>query len=150
MLVVASIEFWATGLAIFSVVGFAVGLISLPWVVIRIPADYFVCREAPVGRFQSRHPALRIGYLVAKNLLGATLIVAGILMLFLPGQGVLTILLGLWLTDVPGKRALERRLIGSPPVFRAVNALRRRVGHPPILSPRDDCELPEKRGEEGG
>ena len=47
----------------------------------------------------------------AKNLLGATLVLAGLLMLFLPGQGVITLLAGLMIMNYPGKFVLEPWLI---------------------------------------
>ena len=75
---------------------------------------------------------------VARNLLGWTLIVLGVLMLVLPGQGVLTVLAGVVLADVPGKRGMIRRLLATGPVLRAVTALRERAGQPPLLLPADD------------
>jgi hypothetical protein len=53
-------------------------------------------------------------------------------MLVLPGQGVLTILLGIALLDLPGKRHLERRLIALPTVLRTINKLREKFGRPPL------------------
>jgi hypothetical protein len=50
-----------------------------------------------------------------------------------PGQGVLTILLGVMLLDFPGKRELEAKLVSRPQVYRAVNRLRARYGKPPFL-----------------
>lgn len=43
-----------------------------------------------------------------RNVLGAILLVAGIAMLVLPGQGVPTILISLGLMNFPGKYRLER------------------------------------------
>jgi hypothetical protein len=59
-------------------------------------------------------------------------VVLGLLMLVLPGQGLLTLLAGLLLLDLPGKRRLERRIIGSPRVLGVVNALRKRWKRPPL------------------
>jgi len=78
---------------------------------------------------------------VLKNVLGFVFIAAGIVMLFLPGQGILTILIGLTLVSFPRKRALEISLIRRPSVLRAVNWIRRRSGKEPIILPaciRDD------------
>ena len=52
------------------------------------------------------------------------MILAGLVMLITPGQGVLSILLGLALVDVPGKRTLERKIFQRPPVLKLVNRLR--------------------------
>ena len=62
----------------------------------------------------------------------------GVLMLVLPGQGVLTILIGLTLLDFPGKRRFVRRLLMRPRVFRVINRLRRRFGRPPLKPGRGD------------
>ena len=65
-------------------------------------------------------------------MLGAIFIVAGIAMIFLPGQGAITILIGITLTDFPGKYRLERWLVTRRPILRSINWLRERRGHPPL------------------
>ncbi|MFT6143871.1 MAG: hypothetical protein ACJAZO_001388 [Myxococcota bacterium] len=70
-----------------------------------------------------------------KNAGGAVLIMAGIAMLVLPGQGLLTMLAGLLLSDVPGKRRVALFFLRRGPVFRAVNAIRGRRDKPPLLLP---------------
>ena len=60
-----------------------------------------------------------------KNLLGAVLTVAGLLMLFLLGQGLVMLLVGLMIMNYPGKFALERRLIQCPHILPTVNWLRK-------------------------
>ena len=76
-------------------------------------------------------------FMGAKNLLGAALMLLGILMLFTPGQGLLTLLVGLLLMNFPGKYRLERTLVARPGIFRSLNWLRRRRGAEPF-------ELPDK------
>ncbi|MFO8032450.1 MAG: PGPGW domain-containing protein [Desulfohalobiaceae bacterium] len=70
-----------------------------------------------------------------KNLLGIVLVLAGLAMLVLPGQGLLSIILGLALTNFPGKFKLQRRLVGYPSVLNSLNWLRRRFGRPSFLAP---------------
>ena len=70
--------------------------------------------------------------LVIRNVLGWVFVVAGIAMLVLPGQGLLSIIAGLVLIDFPGKHRLERRLLASHVVRDAMNWLRRRAGRPPF------------------
>lgn len=60
---------------------------------------------------------------------------AGLLMLFMPGQGLLTLLVGLTIMNYPGKHALERWLIERPYVMQAVNWLRAKYGQVPLLPP---------------
>jgi len=73
------------------------GIAAVPWMVCRMPADWFA--RSPLA-FRDRlkaHP-VRV---VLRNLLGIGLILLGIALLFLPGQGILTIVLGVVLTDLP-------------------------------------------------
>jgi hypothetical protein len=70
--------------------------------------------------------------LILKNLFGAILVLAGLSMLLLPGQGILTILVGLMFLDFPGKFAMERRLVRQRPVITAINWMRRRANRPPL------------------
>ncbi len=99
---------------------------------VRLPADYFLDNE-PLGRWGDRHPVIRWAALAVKNLAGAVLVGVGILMLVTPGQGALTILIGVMLLDFPGRRRLERKLVGRPAVLRAINRLRARFGKPPVV-----------------
>jgi hypothetical protein len=73
--------------------------------------------------------------LVAKNLLGIVLLVAGVLMLVAPGQGLLTIAMGIVLIDFPGKFRLERWVVTRPNVWRTLNWLRRRARRPELQRP---------------
>ena len=114
---------------------FVGSLLAVPWLVVRIPTDYFVHRRHFVDRWRSRHPLVRIGLLASKNLGGVVLILAGVAMLVLPGQGILTIVLGLMCLDFPGKFALEQWLALRPPVMRAMNWMRAKAGHPPLEVP---------------
>jgi hypothetical protein len=60
-------------------------------------------------------------------LLGAVMALPGI-----PGQGVLTMIIGLTLVDFPGKRSLEERILRRPWVLHAINRLRARFARPPL------------------
>jgi hypothetical protein len=118
-------------LGVSSVVLFAASLVVVPWLVARLPADYFAHRhrEHP----PPAHPAWRLSVLVVKNLVGATLVLAGIAMLVLPGQGLLSILAGVMLMDFPGKYQLERRIVGNHTVLSALNWIRARAHKPPLV-----------------
>ena len=74
-----------------------------------------------------RSPVLRGLWKVAKNVLGLALVGLGLLLSLpgVPGQGILTVLIGLILLDFPGKRALERRLVTRPAVMHAINVCAR-------------------------
>ena len=49
-----------------------------------------------------------------------------------PGQGILTILLGLIMLDIPGKRPWEARIVKRPSVRSAIDRLRAKCGKPPL------------------
>src|SRR5215213_4222251 len=122
--------FWVA----LSVVTFVVSIAVVTLVLVKLPANYF--HSSHDREFLAhRHPILRAAGIFAKNLLGLVLVGAGVVMSLpgVPGQGVLTILLGVMLLDFPGKRALETRIISRPRVNSAVNALRARFGKPPLM-----------------
>jgi archaellum biogenesis protein FlaJ (TadC family) len=127
-------DFAAWILAI-SVLSFIIGMISIPMLVARIPVDYFTHHTRHRLANSSRHPLLQLLLACLKNAFGAVLIVMGIVMLFTPGQGLLTILFGLMLMNYPGKYLLERWIISRPLIFRSVNNLREKKGQPPLLDP---------------
>ncbi len=107
-------------------------LLLLPCFVARIPEDYFSHPHRHRLSAESRHPLLDLAISGLKNLVGLILAIAGLIMLFTPGQGLLTLLVGLMLMNFPGKYRLERWLVMRPGVLKAINWLRRRGGHPPL------------------
>jgi hypothetical protein len=111
--------------------GLFVGTLFLgSWAVRRLPVDYLERTALPP---RPRGMA-RWGQLL-RNLIGFLLLLIGVLMLVLPGQGLLTILAALSLLDFPGKRKLEHRLLSLPRVLAAANHLRRRAGRLPLHVP---------------
>lgn len=126
----------ATAVALASVVMFLGTLIALPQLAVRIPPDYFVDPERHASRLHTLHPAVFVVLVVLKNLVGWLLVLIGLAMLVLPGQGLLTILVGLLLSDFPGKFRLERWVACQAGVLKAINWLRRRAGRVPLQSPK--------------
>jgi hypothetical protein len=120
-----------SGLVVLSIVGFIGSLIAIPLILVRLPSHYFDERH-PRKWMENHHPVLRLIGHVVKNVLGFILLAAGIAMLVLPGQGILTMLIGISLVDFPGKRQLERKLIGQPAVLNTINKLREKFGQPPL------------------
>jgi|SRR6185295_216117 len=119
-------------LGILSVVFFIGSLIAIPILLVRLPVDYFDERLSG-GWLRTYHPAIRVSAHVLKNLLGVIFLLAGFAMLLLPGQGVLTILIGISLLDFPGKNRFQRRLLGRPVVLRTINSIRAKFGKPPLV-----------------
>lgn len=122
-------------IAIASILTFFATLIFIPLMILRIPADYFE-KETPPSLKKLQIPKfLNISFIVLKNLLGIILFLGGFMMLFTPGQGILSMIIGLSLTNFPGKRNLERRLIANKKIFSTINAVRKKGGESPLKRP---------------
>lgn len=115
-------------------VGLFVGSIVLATaVVVGWSPDHFVAGRRPLASY--RHPVARLALVALRNLGGVVLVALGIAMALpaVPGQGLLTILIGLTLVDFPGKRRIETWLLGRKHVARAINRLRARFGRQPLI-----------------
>ncbi len=119
----------------FSLFSLLISLLLLPWFVVRIPEDYFSHHHRHRVSENSRHPLVQGLVIIAKNLLGVLFVLAGVIMLFTPGQGLLTLVVGLMLMNFPGKYTIECWLVSRPGVLKAINWLRQRGGHAPLAAP---------------
>ena len=108
----------------------------------RMPCDYFSCDSPSPPTVSARRPTVALAVRLCRNTVGLALTVAGIAMLVLPGQGLLTILLGLMLLEFPGKRRLEAALVSRPAVLDSLNWLRRLVRQPPLEHPERGVGVP--------
>lgn len=108
-------------------------VLSLPFIVSRIPDDYFATKERPPLAERSEHPVLRWTWRILRNLFGVILLLLGLVMLIGPGQGLIAILGAVLLMDFPGKRRLEMWVIRRPGLLRAINWFRMRRGRPPLV-----------------
>ena len=112
-----------------------VSLVTMPVLLARMPANYFISASRDEHMWLGRHPAARMTARLLKNALGVVLLLAGLAMLVLPGQGVITMLVALSLLEFPGKRRLELWLVRQPLVQSAVNWIREKAGRPPLDIP---------------
>ncbi len=117
-------------LVAISFVIFLFSLITIKWLVALIPTDYFI--EKNDSKFRLKRPTLWLISTIIKNLIGYTLILGGIIMLFVPGQGLFTIFIGLILSNYPGKYYVERRIIAMPKILKTINWLRKKGDKPPL------------------
>src|SRR5262245_52832057 len=129
-------RFVAYALAL-SMLTFVGSIVLVTALIVRMPSDYFSKREAPSHGWPGLHPAVRLAFIIGKNLVGVVIMVVGVILLLpgVPGQGVLTILIGLTLVDFPGKRTLELRVVRFQPVLRAINWIRTKNHRPPLQLP---------------
>src|SRR6185312_12024196 len=120
--------------ALLFLVTFSISLAIVSVIMVKIPPDYFK-KDKPHKLWADKPQAVRYLGIFGKNLLGVVLVVLGILMSIpgVPGQGILTILLGLMLLDFPGKQSLEHRLVSRPQVLSTINKLRHKFGKPELI-----------------
>lgn len=134
-------QFWETltwsriglGLGLF-VVSLTVSTLAVGVVMVKVPEHYFSSHHE--RDFMPNSPWLvRWGAVILKNILGIVLIMIGIILSLpgVPGQGILTILLGLIMLDIPGKRPIEARIVKRPTILAAINNLRARYQKPPLI-----------------
>ena len=121
---------WA-GLFIAS---FVLSTALVSFAIVRLPANYFHSSHARAF-WEDKHLAIRWSGVILKNLIGLGLIAVGVVLSLpgVPGPGILTILLGLVMLDIPGKRPFETRLVRRPKVLQSINRLRARFDRPPLL-----------------
>jgi len=119
--------FWFGSISLFV---FLFSLLSIRWLVALIPEDYFIKKRGSKIKTNNQ-----IGWylvLILKNLIGYSLILGGIVMLVLPGQGLFTIIIGLMLSNYPGKYSVEKKFIAIPSILKSINWLRKKSNKPPL------------------
>jgi len=126
-------EILLTGIGLSSLILSIASLLLLPWLVAQIPYDYFAHEDREPPRWKQFHPVFRAMVLLLKNITGFTLLLAGVAMLVLPGQGLLSILMGLVLMDYPGKFHFERKIVSRPKLLKFINWLRKKQHQPPLI-----------------
>lgn len=124
-----SLFFWLTLIGLF---GLVVSLIVIPWILIKIPSDYFFADKRKRYPWGNCPPIIRSIVLLIKNLLGVILIISGIAMLFMPGQGILTIVGGIVFMDFPHKYKIIRQIIKNSNILTYINKLRAKANQAPL------------------
>jgi uncharacterized membrane protein YbaN (DUF454 family) len=108
------------------------GIVSL--ILVKLPADHF-SKNRKIRFWAGPRPWLRAAGIIGKNIGGILLVALGIVLSLpgVPGQGLLTILLGIMIMDFPGKDRLEQKLLSRPSIVNAINRLRARFDKPPLV-----------------
>ena len=120
-------------LGIISVITFVVSILLIPWLIGLLPQDYFIGKKESFHASRSLRLAFSFLFVLMRNVLGAVLLLAGIAMLFLPGQGILTMVLGLSMLDFPKKHLLIQNLTRRPAIRQGLNWIRAKTNRPPFL-----------------
>jgi len=122
-------------LALISVLISCLYAIAVVIAVVCMRPDHFVQKATAVKNWQGHHPFFHGLFKVLKNLAGLGIIVSGLAMLVLPGQGVLTMLIGLTLLDFPGKRRLEIWFLRRSSILNGINRIRKKARRAPLILP---------------
>lgn len=118
-----------------SILIFLGSLLALPVVIARLPQDYFMATQRRHKK-RSKKSLSHVLMMVGKNIVGAVLLLLGMLLLVLPGQGLLTIAVGVMLLNFPGKYRLERWVVSRAPILNALNWVRKKKQCPPLEMPK--------------
>lgn len=119
-------------LAFVSIFTFVLSCVCIPWIIARLPEDFFLQSKLLQKRRVIRPPLSRLPLLVIRNSLGLLLLVAGVAMLFLPGQGLITILLGFTLMSFPYKRRFVFNITRQRTVQNSLNWIRKKTSRQPF------------------
>lgn len=120
----------AAALGILSLVLLTMTLLATPWLLAKLPKDYFA---RPPQRI-TYSPA-RVLFSTLKTVLGIAVICIGLIMMLTPGPGLVFLVLGLALCEFPGKQQLLIKLVSQQQVFSALNWIRKKADKPPFLRP---------------
>lgn len=119
---------WFAGAVVAASV--VVVLVLLPKILAGLPTDYLDAAR-PVAR--ARRSLRSAPLVLARNLLGWVFLAVGLVLIPLPGPGLLIVFTGLLLVDLPGKRRMVRAALARPSLLGLVNRIRARQGQPPLL-----------------
>lgn len=106
-----------------------VSVVGAPWAIARLPSDYLL-------KPRTHRPGPR--YLIVafiRSLLGFALIATGLVMLVTPGPGLVLLIVGISVSEFPGKHHLLLYVATQPRVFQSLNWMRNRHGKPPFDHP---------------
>jgi len=117
-------------LVIVSSIAFFLSIFLIPWYIARLPSDYFL--KLYTNPADTKLTPARIALLIIRNIIGTLLLAAGIIMLFIPGQGILTIVIGVLCMSFPGKRKLALSLINRRSVQNSLDWARRKMNRTPF------------------
>ena len=118
-------------ISIVSIISFFGSIIIIPKIIINLSSDFFINGKNP--RMDDQNLLIRIVFSLIKNALGFLLFLCVIIMLFIPGQGLLTMFLGLVLMDIPGKHRLQLYFLRLRAVQKSLNWIRNKNGAPPFI-----------------
>ena len=124
-------------LAILSLLMFVLSIAFIPWLVGHLRSDYFLFEDSNSSAGENSFSPVALLKMLLRNFAGLLLLCAGILMLFLPGQGIITIIIALALLDFPAKHSLIQKLVSPDSVRKSLNWIREKSGKPLFIWPEN-------------
>lgn len=120
-------------IGLFSFLLLSASLLATPWVLAKLPANYFSSPPAAAPR-----TAQRLMISILKTIVGLIMLLTGVIMMFTPGPGLVCMVLGIALCEFPGKQTIMIKLVRRPSVFSALNWLRGKAHKPPFILPAEN------------
>ena len=119
--------------ALIFVASFFINLGIVSFILVKLPANHF-SKKRKTKFWAGPRPAIHAAKVIGKNIAGVLLVALGIVLSLpgVPGQGLLTVLLGIMLLDFPGRHRLEQKLLSKPSIVNTINGLRKRFDKPPL------------------
>ena len=119
--------------ALIFLASFFINLGIVSFILVKLPADHF-SKSRKTKFWAGPRPAIHAAKVIGKNIGGLLLVALGIVLSLpgVPGQGLLTVLLGIMLLDFPGRHRLEQKLLSKPSIVNTINRLRERFDKPPL------------------
>ena len=112
------------GVGGFSVVAVVASILLVPRYLATLPQDFLKKKSHDAGG--------SMPWRIFRNVLGVLLVALGVAMLLLPGQGLITLMVGVLLVDFPGKHKLVCKVLRRPKILSGVNKLRAKHQKPPL------------------
>ena len=119
--------------ALIFLASFLINLGIVSFILVKLPADHF-SKKRKTKFWAGPRPAIHAAKVIGKNIAGVLLVALGIVLSLpgVPGQGLLTVLLGIMLLDFPGRHRLEQKLLSKPSIVNTINRLRKRFDKQPL------------------
>lgn len=124
---------------LFTAVASIVYLLVIGYFITHMDKRYFV-QHKTIGHEANDRPLLTSMsrsvnnlFKMLKILVGVFLLVCGIAMLVLPGQGLITMVIGLSLIPFPGKHKIEQNLLSRQSVRTSLNWIRIKANKEPFI-----------------
>ena len=125
-----------TGL--FSFIMLFLAAVSVPFIINMLSEDYFLKKKRRSSLKTVSEYIIFFSTAVLRNSIGLFLFISGFLMLFIPGQGLLTIFISLLFIDFPGKWKLQKKIVRNNKIHSVLNWIRRKGGRPDFKFPAAD------------